>query len=529
MKSEDFQLLPVHTGRRIIKNAIWNFIGRMGPTLSAFFLIPYVVTRIGKEYYGIWALSFILTNYAGLLDLGFGTGLTKFVAEHFAVKDERSFLEEVNTGYFFYMIFGFLISVLMWILTPHVVHLLKMDSRFESEAVFALRGSFIAFLFINFLMLSNSILNGIQRMDLTNKISLLNTFFNLIGTLIVLKSGLGLRGLILNSIIVAACSSLIALFVNFGTISYFKLSPRFLSVNALKKLGLYGVKMQVSSVAGMIVTEFDKILTAYFLSVAYLTFYQIGSRACDFIKSFPMTAIGAILPTASEIDALEQRDILRDLYERGSKYFLAISAPIIISVVFFGRTMIHFWMGDGFGPSATVLQLLSIAYLFNVVTTGCGTAIVRGIGKPGHLIPYALTGMSASIILGIYFGKKFGLIGILAATGCSNFLSSSLFYVRFHRMMAWDSLRLLRIWGKGIACMIIVLVPVSLVAPSIDRIAYNSNRIVSFLIIFLSSLIIILLYELTAILVKYFDKQDLRIMKMERFAHPIAFLFDRKN
>ena len=137
--------------------------------------------------------------------------------------------------------------------------------------------------------------------------------------------------------------------------------------------------------------------------------------------------------------------------------------------------------------------------------------------------------MFTSIILGIYFGKKFGLIGILAATVCSNFLSSSLFYVRFHRMMAWDYLRLLRIWGKGIACMIIVLVPVSLLAPSIDRIAYNSSRIVSFVIIFLCSLIIILLYELTAILVKYFDKQDLRIMKMERFARPIAFLFDRKN
>lgn len=512
--SIDNQSLSVDEGRIVVRNTLWNLMGRMVPIFAAFFLVPYILNRIGKEAFGVWTLSFILTNYTGLLDLGFGAGLTKFVAEYLALKDHRKLLEHINTGYILYLLFNLLLILFMWTIIPEVVSFMKISLELRSDSIYVIRGSFIAFLFLNFLMVNNSILNGTQRMDLTNTISMVNAVLTVVGTLFVLEIGLGLKGLILNSIIVAICSSLLALFINFRMIPNFALSPSYFSIKAFKNLGLYGIKMYVSNIAGMVVTQFDKILTGYFLSMTYLAFYQVGSRAKDFILSFPMAGVAAVLPTASKLDTLKQLETLRDLHERVSKYFFAASAPLIIAILFFGDIMIYLWMGKGFEDSVIILQVLSIAYLFNLIVTGSGTGIVRGIGKPEELIPYSLLAMVTSIVFGVLGGLKFGLYGILGATLCASLFSSCYFYLRLYKLMSWDYLRLIIIWRKGIVCMILTLIPVSISAPYLNIILFNNHRFISVFIFIIYFIILCFLYIIISIIMRYFDEQDLKILKV---------------
>src|SRR5260370_19542470 len=44
-------------------------------------LTPYIIARIGRDDFGLWSLVISALGFLSLIDLGFGTGVVKFVAE----------------------------------------------------------------------------------------------------------------------------------------------------------------------------------------------------------------------------------------------------------------------------------------------------------------------------------------------------------------------------------------------------------------------------------------------------------------
>ena len=73
-------------------------------TPSAFFLFPFVVGRLGKEAYGIYAIVMTITGYFGLFDMGVASALTKYVAEYKGKNDELMINKIINVSFFFYLI-----------------------------------------------------------------------------------------------------------------------------------------------------------------------------------------------------------------------------------------------------------------------------------------------------------------------------------------------------------------------------------------------------------------------------------------
>ena len=65
----------------IAKNSISNVIRVVLLTPIYFLLIPYIISKIGIEGYGIWALIGIFGSYRVFADFGMTTSLIKFIAE----------------------------------------------------------------------------------------------------------------------------------------------------------------------------------------------------------------------------------------------------------------------------------------------------------------------------------------------------------------------------------------------------------------------------------------------------------------
>ena len=67
--------------QKIVKNTIFNIVGRLCGILTVLFLTPYIINSIGVERYGIWAIAVAITGYFGLLDFGLGESFVKYIAE----------------------------------------------------------------------------------------------------------------------------------------------------------------------------------------------------------------------------------------------------------------------------------------------------------------------------------------------------------------------------------------------------------------------------------------------------------------
>jgi len=65
---------------RLVSNTLWNLIGRVSQIFVGLFLTPYLLTNLGQERFGLWALANLLIGYLSLADLGISSSLVRHIA-----------------------------------------------------------------------------------------------------------------------------------------------------------------------------------------------------------------------------------------------------------------------------------------------------------------------------------------------------------------------------------------------------------------------------------------------------------------
>jgi hypothetical protein len=127
-------------GKKIIKNTIFNSVGRIWQILVLVLLTPYILHKLGVEVFAVWSLVYVVANYMGLLDFGIRTSFAKYIAEYHAKKDQESINAVINCGLIFYLGLSVLIIGLTFILRSYIISLLSIPDPIYSEAMFAILG-----------------------------------------------------------------------------------------------------------------------------------------------------------------------------------------------------------------------------------------------------------------------------------------------------------------------------------------------------------------------------------------------------
>jgi len=420
--------------RKIIRNTLFNFMGRSWAMLVGLLLTPYIVSMLGMERFGVWSLVFVVTSYLGLLDLGAGTASVKYIAEYYTQRDHDAINSIVSTGFTFYLILAFVLIALGVAFDDFVLHLFRIPSEILDEARFVLLGGIAILSFSNAFSAFQAVTRGVQRMDVTNIIALAVSVPDVIGTIAFLQLGYGLRGLIVKEAIVFVLTAGLFIFYAFRLLPSLKIGFRFCQRQRLRELLGYGIKVQVSQLADLVSSQVDKVLLGYFLGVRPVALYELGSKVVFTSKRLSQVLISAVMPAASEIEARRDPHTLLLLYLRGSKYLVLVAAPLFFLITSAAPLIMRTWMGRGYELSALVIQLLALGHLVHVLT-GVGTMIVKGIGKPEVEMRYTLLLLVMNIVLGVALVARLGFLGVLIATPFSLIASSLYFMVIVHRLL----------------------------------------------------------------------------------------------
>lgn len=199
----------------------------------------------------------------------------------------------------------------------------------------------------------------------------------------------------------------------------------------------YGVKMQICNFAAMIHMQADKIILSHFLGLNFVTFYELGQKAANAVRTFPMLLLTALVPAVSELEASDDKGKLRELYERGSKYVSLAVFPLIFLAIIVAPDLINLWVGDKFSLAILSFQVLVIGYGINVLT-GIGTSMVRGIGKPEYETRYAVLTLIMQLTLSIILVQLFGFRGVLVSVLITSVVAALYFLLTFHKLLKQD-------------------------------------------------------------------------------------------
>lgn len=430
--------------RKIIRNTLFNFVGRFWAMLVGLLLTPYIVSMLGVERYGLWSLIFVITRYLGLLDLGTGTAFVKYVAEYYTRRDYDAINEIVNTGFAFYLALAFILIALAVLFDDFILRVFGIPPEIFDEAKVVFLGGVVILSFSNVFGIFQGVMKGLQRMDVMNAIALAMSLPDVTGTIAFLQLGYGLRGLIIKEAIIFVLAASLFVFYAFRLLPSLKVGFRFCRRQSLRELLGYGVKVQVSQLADLVNSQIDKVLLGYFVGLSSVAFYEVGSKVVLTSKRLPRILISAIMPAASEIDVSGNTDLLQQLFTRTSKYLAFAASPLFLFVVSTAPLIMALWMGPGYHRSAIVIQLLAMGHLVHLFT-GPGTMIVKGIGEPGYETRYTLVLLLLNTVLGVILVIWLGFWGVLIATPFSLFVSSVYFMRVFHELLGIPLARFVRI------------------------------------------------------------------------------------
>ncbi len=503
---------------KIIRNTVFNIAGRSWSVLVSLVLTPYILHRIGMERFGIWALVVSLTGYFSLLDFGVGASFVKYIAEFNARNEHEKVNQLVNSGWILYSILGILIMAAALFLVRPLFVFFKVPSPLFSEAVFVFLLGTASFTIANALSPFAAIQGGLQRMDISNKIAMAVSIPGIIGTVFFLKAGYGLPGLMINNAIILLIGCIINLIAAFKILPGLRINPFLSDWRMMKKLFRYGIRVYITRLEGILTYRTDALLIAYFLNIRLVGLYQLGSTIVEKARELPLLFVSAIVPAASEIEAKKDKERLRELYVRGTKYVSIAGMPLLIFILFTANLIMTAWMSEAHAESVLVIRMLAPCYLINILT-GVSFSMILGMGKPEILTKLSIFQAMANLLLSVALVVKIGFAGVVIATLISLTLSSLWFMAIFHRQIGYPlSGFIKKVFIAPLSASIFCGGILFVLNRGIAKIGIPSGRLFSLALLISEAVVFICFY--TAIILRsgYLDSYDKNIIKKRVFA-----------
>ncbi|HUW62204.1 MAG TPA: oligosaccharide flippase family protein [Candidatus Bathyarchaeia archaeon] len=427
-------------GKTIARNTAYNAGGRLWEALVNLLLTAYIVPKVGLAAYGTWALVGLFTSYFTLLDFGLGSGFSKYIAQYAAKRDTPALSAIVSTGFFFYLVLGFAIVAVGWPCIDGLIRLIGVfypgaaldsaNAATVAEVRFLLRWGLVLYAASTPVAAFSSIQTGLQRMGVTNAISVASSLLKVAATVVFLERGHGVRGLLYTNGVVFAFFAVACVISAFWLAPHLRVSPGRITRRAFGELFSYGWRTQVAKLSNLILFQTDKaVVFAAYGALGLVGVYRIGEELAGKMRQAPALLLSAIIPAASDLDARGDDERLRRLYVLSSKYVAALTVPLVAYLGGAAGPLIRTWVGDidGVDTAAWVMRILVASYLANVIP-GAGVSVALGKGRPdvqmkaGIIATVGNIGFTLALLLTVgFYGISLGT-SLAMALSCAWFL-----------------------------------------------------------------------------------------------------------
>jgi len=400
---------------RWVINIASNYLRVIVGIAVMFFLIPFMVSRLGVDMFGLWSLIFAVVGLFGLLDLGFATAAMKYVAELTASGDHAGRNEVLATLLVVYSVLGAVCLALVALLAGPASGWFDLppDQAQPFTLALWLIGAVVA---INFpASLVKAILIGSGRMHLVNAVELVITLVNAALIVILLEAGFGLVGMAIATATTMLLGPMVMLPLAIRLTPGLSASPRLFSRSRVRELLGFSVYFFVANVAVLVILRIDPVVIKAFLSLGAVAVYAVAAKIAEYTYLLNKQFSNALMPLVSQSKGAGNVDTVRRILVDGTRFLLAIAVPFIALLFFYADAIVILWMGQEFAESVPLLRILLLAVLFSSVQLNA--ANVLGMTGKHRFVAFAMGGSAVlNLILSIALIQIFGLTGVALGT-----------------------------------------------------------------------------------------------------------------
>jgi len=380
---------------------------------ASFVFMPFLIRNFGLAHYGVFIIAGSLSVYLQLLDFGVDSATTKYVAEYHARHDRPGLHRLISNALAYYVFVGMVAAALLALLALAGIPLLDLTFSDASLArnLFLIAGAIALFTWS--LNTGTIVLNGLQRYDITARVSAGVTIGNIAVTAAALALGEGPAVLLALQGGVAVLGALTNTVLALRELDGIRPSAQLVDRDTLGMLLRFGVKLFALQVSVMLSSQqTDRLVLLIFRSPAAVSLYEAPSKVSGLMTHIVGLPSAALVPAASQLDAEERAGHLRALFLRGTKYTIAFTAPVAVAFAVVAKPLLLRWLGTDFVGQALACQLFLVGWLFHA-NLQVATAILIGTERVGFLLRWAVGVAVLNVAISLALVGPLGVLGVV--------------------------------------------------------------------------------------------------------------------
>ena len=399
----------------LVKNSVYNLIGMALPLVVGVLSVPYAISGLGKDLFGILTLIWVILGFLSLLDFGLARATTKFIAESIKNNQRSEIPSLFWTSIYFNLILGAAAAVIFYFLCPVLIEkVLNVDNNFQNTSIesFRLLAFFLPILLVSLCL--KGILGAAQRFDLVNMVHIPVNMSGFIIPALAHFFPMDLYQIVLYILIFRFIGGMAYFILCFKIYPECKSSYSFQKETS-KKLFVFGGWVSITGFISPLLVSIDRFFIGSMLNMQSLTFYSAPLEALQRLRIFPQSIMNTLFPEFSQGLGRTTEKRLQSLYWKAFKFIFMISGYICGIVFVFSSDILRIWLGQEFVVNSSALvHIFSLGIIFNFLAQVPFTYL-QGIGRPDIPAKYHLMETPVYLIVLYLFITKIGLLGAVIA------------------------------------------------------------------------------------------------------------------
>lgn len=405
------------TRQLIISNTVFSGLAGLTVQVINLFVLPLFIRNLGPELYGVWVISGIILGYLGLMDFGFGQGITRYAADAYQKKDYERLSSVVMSGLVFLTFLGLVVGTMVIWGRYAIVDFFSVSEENRQTAANLLFVTGIFSLVGWPQRITGIVLQAVLRIKEQQILKIVTTTLSscLMLTLVYLSYDIVLIKVLLSFLGLALWIP--SWYMVRKYVPGMKWARSHISLQRLKEMSPFSIGMFFASLLSMLAIQLDSMLIGKMLSLGAIAYYVVASKFFSITNHYTRMLGTTLLPTVFNLNATNDKGRISKLVNDMIKYRSLLNIPTAFLCLAICRPFIRLWMGPEYESCAIWAQvylLVPIMVPFGIVAT-----VVKGTGRIGLVNTCdtirVLINLSVSIILIPYWGIGGPIVGTVTA------------------------------------------------------------------------------------------------------------------
>jgi O-antigen/teichoic acid export membrane protein len=339
---------------KLSSNVFAGFAGSAWSAVLALAVVPFYVRYLGVEAYGLIGFFATLQVVLQLLDAGLATTINREVAWHCAAGKPAEARTVLSTVAVIYWSLGTIIGLSIVASAPLIASNWLQSPTIESPVLtraVMLMGLAVACRWP--VALYQGVLIGAQRLAVSSGVQMVMVTVGHAGAL----SLLAFWSSTIEAFFIWHAGAALAHAFVLRSMAWRALGGHFgerFENRVLQRIWRFSAGMSAAAVAGVLLTQIDKVLLSRMLSLEDFGRYAICAVVASGMYVLITPVFNALYPRLSSLVSRGDTNGVKALYRTGTRLFCGVLFPVGLGVALFAEDLLAVWTGDaGFARDAS--------------------------------------------------------------------------------------------------------------------------------------------------------------------------------